>query len=503
MRGSILVTFDETTDNRGIDYYAVSVNNEVKNVHYTDSNNLYSTYLEVGDVVTFDLMSTSGISNNIEVTRIDFTTDDEGGDKGIKQTPINPTIITGTSSQLIIEFTGTTRPDAYNFHYLINALTIPCFNIGSGFTGGFGPGGGFVSDIEQQSDKNLLFAGSYSNYDGSSILNLCRTDEFGDLDTSFLFTGPNVAIFDIVIQLDGKIIIISNTNGIYRINNNGSIDTGFTSGTTSNTITQGEEICSLQSDGKIIFGAAFTGYTGSTVWNQTGLVRLNTNGSVDTTWNSGGTGITFDNVQGSIREVLIQDDTKIMIGGQVIRFYNGTEINGLTRLNSDGSLDTGFTNYNFSNPSPTVNAICKLSSGKYIIGCENIAIYSGITVGHLFGLNSDGSFDTTFPYNQITSISGTDVQDIIELSNGKILVGGNFTTYSGQSVSSVIMLNTDGTLDTSFNTGTGFGGATNLVRTLLEIPNQRILIGGDFATYNGVTVNKSIRVNFFGILENC
>jgi uncharacterized delta-60 repeat protein len=500
MRGSILVTFDEAINDRGIDRFSVFVNNVQRDFHYTDINNYYSTFCFLGDVVEFNLVFSVGTQAQVSVIRRDFTTDDEGGDRGIKETPVTNT----TSTVYNFIFTATTRPDAYNFHYIIDAQTIPCFESGTGFTGASGVGQ-FISDIEFQSN-NLIFGGSYSNYDGISRFSLIKTDLYGQIDLSFGLIPIQVAVYDIAVQNDEKIIIISNTDIIYRLNSNGTLDNTFISGRTSNTIQEGEEICDIQNDGKILFGARFTGYTGSTVWNQTGLVRLNTNGSVDTTWNSGGTGITFDNVQGAIREINIQDDEKIMLGGRSFRFYNGTEVNGLTRLNINGSLDNTFTNYSypsFPNQSPSVNVITKLQSNKYIIGCDNDGTYSGNNVGYLFGINSDGTFNSSFPFNQISIFVSDSVQDIIELSNGKILIGGQFTTYSGQSVNNLIMINQNGTLDTSFNTGTGFGGSAILVRTLLELPNNRILVGGDFQTYNGVTVNKIIRLDFNGNLENC
>lgn len=367
------------------------------------------------------------------------------------------------------------------------------FNPGSGFTGG----AGFVSDIEQQSDNKIIFGGSFTTYNGSLVPEIMRTNQYGTLDTGFSATTINNNVTDLAIQNNGKILVgINSTIPVRRLNSDGSVDTGFTTGQTNSTGVSGEEVIALQSDQKILFGSAFTGFTGDTTWTQYGIVRLNTGGTIDTSWNSGQTGLTWDNTQGNISEILVQSDGKIMIGGDVIKQYNNTSINSLTRLNSDGTLDTGFTNYNFvTTYSPRVKAIVKLASGKYVIGAENIgAAYSGVTVGILFGLNSDGSFDTAFPYNQLGS-GGNSVQDIIELSNGKILVGGEFTTYSGQSVSNVILLNTDGTLDTSFNTGTGFNG---LVRTLYQIAAGTILVGGSFTTYNGSTVNSIVNLNLNG-----
>lgn len=555
MRGSLLITFDETLRDKGGNSVQVNINNQLRVLNYYRSNNLYSTFLNTGDVVNIEVTNNASLTEYIDVDRRDYTTDDTLGNMGIVDTVI--TGLTGGTT-LTFTFTAQTLNSSYGFEYRVDCgtYTAPAptptptptmtptntptttptptitptvsvtatqtstptqtptptatntptptqtptptttpglfFNPGSGFTGGTG----FVSDIEQQSDNKIIFGGAFTTYNGSLVPEIMRTNQYGTLDTSFSATTINANVFDLAIQNDGKVLLSQNTNTFLRLNSDGSIDTGFTSGSTSNVTGAGEDVIALQSDQKILYGSAFTGYTGDTSWTQYGIVRLNTGGTIDTSWNSGQTGLTWDNVQGNVSEILVQSDGKIMIGGDAIKQYNNTSINSLTRLNSDGTLDTGFTNYNFVTIfSPKVKAIVKLASGKYVIGAENTsAAYSGVTVGILFGLNSDGSFDTGFPYGQLGS--GLDsVQDIIELSNGKILVGGAFTTYSGQSVSNVILLNTDGTLDTSFNTGTGFNG---LVRTLYQIAAGTILVGGSFTTYNGSTVNRIVNLNLNG-----
>jgi hypothetical protein len=124
MRGSILVTFSELIKDRGIDSFSVTVNNELRDNHFTDITNYYSTFMFVGDVVQFTVTHDSGaVVPIISVIRKDYTTDDDGGDYGIKDTAITPTVVV-SSTQTVITFTGITRPDAYNFKYIINASTI-------------------------------------------------------------------------------------------------------------------------------------------------------------------------------------------------------------------------------------------------------------------------------------------------------------------------------------------------------------------------------------------
>lgn len=123
MRGSILVTFDELINARGIDAFSVTVNNDARDVHFTDITNYYSTYMFVGDVVRIIINHDVLLTPIISVIRKDYTTDDEGGDYGIKDAAVTFTSIVDDNDTTIF-FTGSTVPDAYNFKYIINASTV-------------------------------------------------------------------------------------------------------------------------------------------------------------------------------------------------------------------------------------------------------------------------------------------------------------------------------------------------------------------------------------------
>ena len=91
---------------------------------------------------------------------------------------------------------------------------------------------------------------------------------------------------------------------------------------------------------------------------------------------------------------------------------------------------------------------------------------------------------------------GTGFNNTVRVINiqpdGKILVGGGFSTYNGTTRNRIIRLNSNGSIDTSFNIGTGFNGN---VFTIDIQPDGKILVGGDFTTYNGTTSNRIIRLN--------
>lgn len=117
MRGTLLMSFAESINGRGGTHYIVTVNNGPRQYFWFDTTSLYSTFINVGDVV--NIVLTGGTApTTIDVSRRDFTTDDEGGDNGIKLTSI-----TGTSNPSIT-FTVAARPDAYNFHYIVDGTIL-------------------------------------------------------------------------------------------------------------------------------------------------------------------------------------------------------------------------------------------------------------------------------------------------------------------------------------------------------------------------------------------
>jgi uncharacterized delta-60 repeat protein len=169
--------------------------------------------------------------------------------------------------------------------------------------------------------------------------------------------------------------------------------------------------------------------------------------------NSGGTQNTSFNAGAGFNNQVncsaIDSDGKILVGGQFTAFTGGSQ-NYLIRLNADGSKDTSFNigvGFNL-----TIYSLAIDSNGKILVGGGFVA-YSGFSENRLIRLNTDGSKDTSF--NIGTGFNNAVTALAID-SNGKILVGGNFTTFTGVSQNRLVRLNTDGSKDTSFDIGTGF-----------------------------------------------
>jgi hypothetical protein len=122
MRGSLLISYSEPNANTYTTYVTVLVNGADRQVTHNDIDNLYSTYIYSGDVVNVKITTTSNV-NSLDVIRRDYTTDDQGGDNGIRDTFITGT--TGNSVGGFYQITFTAEPDIldYNFEYLVDAIT--------------------------------------------------------------------------------------------------------------------------------------------------------------------------------------------------------------------------------------------------------------------------------------------------------------------------------------------------------------------------------------------
>jgi uncharacterized delta-60 repeat protein len=305
----------------------------------------------------------------------------------------------------------------------------------------------------------------------------------GTLDSGFnTGTGADDAVQALATQSDGRIICAglfddingtTNSLGIARLNTDGSVDATFNPGT---SVDDGINSVAIQSDGKIILGGGFTQYQGV---SRPGITRINADGSLDTTFNPG-TG-----VNDQITSVALQPDGKAVIAGYFTT-YNGTARNGMARLNANGTLDTTF------NPGSGVDyavwSASVLTNGTILIG-GGFTLYNGTSRRGVARINPNGSVDTTF--NPGTVSVNNLVRTVLVQPDGKVIIGGDFTTFNGISRNRIARLNADGTLDTTFSSGSG---ANNSVECLALQPNGKLLIGGTFTTINSIARNSIARL---------
>ena len=350
---------------------------------------------------------------------------------------------------------------------------------------GSGPGSASVLALAKDLEGAWYIGGSFSVFDGLNQGRLAKINAEGEYDTGYLSAGIGFdnSVLKVLSLEDQKTMVFGNFkkfNGAFasriaRLLEDGSIDASFNSqqlganGTIKTAV--------LQTDGKIICGGNFKKYN-ETIINR--IVRILPNGAVDDTFN---VGLGFD---GQVYAMAIQSDKKIIVGGSFSR-YNGSPAAKIIRLLPNGSYDTSF-NIGLG-ADGIVEAILIQPDGKILIG-GHFNSFDGHLMPRLVRLNSDGSIDSGF---NIGTGFDKNIYTIAVQSDQKIILGGSFLNFNGSSQKRIIRLNSNGSLDSTFESGSGFSKGD--VRSILVQPDDRILVGGTFSgTYKSNTSLRLMRL---------
>ena len=349
--------------------------------------------------------------------------------------------------------------------------------------------GGDVTTIRNLPDGKIIIAGYFNSVNGAARNGLARLNADGSLDNIFNPFVPFAgAVRKFLLQPDGKIIVGGQfgtiagaaRGGIARLNPDGTNDANFARKRGPNNT-----VFSLapRADGKILIGGSFDTVEETP---RRGIARLTSDGSLDTTFNPG------SGVDGIVAKVAAQPDGKIIIAGFFTAF-DGSPRRSIARLNADGSLDASF--YAESVLEAAIADFEIQPDGKIIIA-GLFGNVGGAAGRHVARLNADGSLDASFNPG-----AGADfeIYDVERQPNGMILVGGNFDNFNNSPRSSIARLNSNGSLDSSFNAGTQFDSA---ILSLVTTPDARIIVGGAFNSVNGTARNHVARLNADGSQDN-
>jgi uncharacterized delta-60 repeat protein len=265
--------------------------------------------------------------------------------------------------------------------------------------------------------------------------------------------------------------------GLAGLNTNGSLGMSF------NAVT-GSAPVAVQSDGKLLTSIALLNSSGT----QDTLFRLNPNGTRDTNWL-----VTLNG--GAVSAIAQQADGKIVIGGTFVS-VNGTNRAGVARLNTNGTPDLTFGN-GLSGVSGLVNCLALQPDGKVLIGGYFFFV-NGLSRTRIARLNQDGSVDGGFQ-NGMAGADG-EVEALAVQPDGKILMGGFFTSVNNAHRSGVARLNPDGSLDNAFQNGMA-GAEPSAVNALVLQPDGKVVIGGGFTAINGVSRYRIARLNADGSVD--
>ncbi len=257
----------------------------------------------------------------------------------------------------------------------------------------------------------------------------------------------------------------------------------------------------VQADGKILIGGEFDSAKPNGARAKIAVknvARFNIDGTLDESFKP--------KVNGRVQAIAVQGDGKILIGGKFTKV--GSKARGyVARLNASGSLDNAFNPNAGGGLVPDVRAILVQQDGKIVIGGGFTTVQPGgsgkpVTRNRLARFTASGALDKSFDPN-----FGGLVLSLAQQADGKLLVGGGFTTVQPNGRSSAITrhrlarLNLSGTVDTSFNLK-----ANNAVNAIAVQPDQRIIIAGSFtsldpASGSAVTRPRMARVNTDGSLD--
>jgi len=345
-----------------------------------------------------------------------------------------------------------------------------------------------VHALVEQPDGSLLVGGQFTSVGGTPKPYLAKFSNTGTLDPAYpIGSGPNGIVYSMLLRPDGKALIGGafphfgerTALGYTLLNTDGSMDLAFDPGSGCN----GGSITKLvvQPNERIIALGSFAGYNGA---KRPNLLRLLPNGTLD---NSFMPGLPSN---GTMASMALAPDGKVLVAGAFTAFAGHTTAK-VARLNSNGSVDASFTVSGINN---SVVGITVQSDGKVLIG-GSFTTVQGVPRNRIARLLANGSLDISFDPG-----TGPDnlVYDVQLTADGKVVLVGNFTAINGVSRNRVARLNADGSVDTTLDPGTG---ANALVEQAVLLPDGKFFIRGNFSTYNGIARTVIARVNTNGTLD--
>jgi uncharacterized delta-60 repeat protein len=306
--------------------------------------------------------------------------------------------------------------------------------------------------------------------------------------------GESNVIYDIALQGDGKIVAVGYTltgvdydMAIARFNSDGSLDLSFNSiGYDLVDFGYYTDIAygvAIQSDGKIVVAGSASNATNEDFV----ILRYNTDGTLDLGFDTDGIVITtFGSSYEMAYDVALQPDGKIVAVGAA--YPDSTFYFAAARYNTNGSLDNTFDGdgkmTTLLGIDDEANSIAIQGDGKIILAGRSKQVDFQYAIG-IARLNSDGSLDNSFDTDgkKVTSITPYSdmAQDVALQADGKIVLGGKGTPV-GPEQYALVRYNTDGSLDNSFDGDgmllTAFGSTWDECRSLVIQNDGKILAGG-------------------------
>ncbi len=336
-----------------------------------------------------------------------------------------------------------------------------------------------------QPDSKIVVGGEFTSTASGARTRIARFEETGALDN--LFIPPSItggSVFAVARQADGRILVggsfTSPSTGILRLNADGTLDGTFTAPTLNGTSVTVSAIA-VDANGKILIGGNFTNVTTGDGKVRSRLARLNSDGTLDTTFQAVSAGTTAA-LQDGVVYAIVVNGTDVLVGGSFTTAGSSVR-NAFACFNSTGTVQAADI---LANSGSAVRTILVESAGTVILGGSFNSIY-GSTYNRIVRLAADlGSVTNT----SIGTGPDNTVLSIISDAGTRFYVVGNFTKIDGTQRNRIARLTSTLARDDTFAPAQG---ANNTVFTV-QMQGSRVLLGGSFTSYNLTAVNALARL---------
>lgn len=241
---------------------------------------------------------------------------------------------------------------------------------------------------------------------------------------------------------------------------------------------------------------------------------------------------------GTLLSVSKLSSGKYVVGGAFSLFNRRTGINGITRLNGDGSVDTTIVSVINLTPDKDkagydtvatfnggilgtikktfVSNVNNLGERIYAIGdfqnygsyfyersTRDFKIFDRVKMNQVIRMDVDGALDETYNYDPVAKASyaggNGSINDAYLQVDSKLILVGDFSTFNGQNANRIVRLKDDGKIDGTFNTGSGADGTINSIQK--DLVSGKLLLVGSFTTFNGKSYRNLVRLNEDGSVD--
>jgi hypothetical protein len=308
----------------------------------------------------------------------------------------------------------------------------------------------------------------------------------------------------------------------YRVEGKVEVDATFAVNSSRGTISQVLPLA----NGNLVMVGSFINYMAAATTKTpiNNIVLTNSNGFITSGFSTG------KGANGGINSIFRLPNGQFMVGGYLTKYNDRDGISGLTRLNSNGSLDSSRVEVVGSTSDRSYDTVATFNGGVlgginkafyfnkniYLVGYfNNYAEYFyerstrdskiiGYTkINNLVKLTENGKMDSTYNFNKATnspyaSANGP-ISDAVMQSDGKIILVGSFTTFQGLNANRIVRIGLDGLVDQSYVSAAGADDAITSIT--YSATSGKYLVAGVFNNFNGAAAKRLVMLNANGVVD--